>query len=76
GEMASFTHTENSECKVSFGWKEDRLTIDTSEACEILNENPVSFTGVYTKIEVGNSSSSTEESATAEEANWQEARRI
>ena len=73
GEMASFTHAENTECKVSFGWKEDRLTIDTSEACESLNENPVSFTGVYTKIEVGNSSTSTEEKTTGEEANWQEA---
>jgi len=72
GEIASFTHAENAECKVSFGWKEDRLTIDTSEACENLNENPVSFTGVYTKIEVGNSSSPTEENTT-EEANWQEA---
>ncbi|QHA91328.1 hypothetical protein [Bacillus sp. N1-1] len=75
GEMASFTHAENAECKVSFGWKEDRLTIDTSEVCESLNESQVSFTGVYTKIEVGTSASPTEENveAEAEEASWQEA---
>ncbi|WP_273849887.1 hypothetical protein [Guptibacillus spartinae] len=74
GETATFIHAENTACKVSFGWKEDRLTIDTSEACESLNETPVSFTGVYTKIEVGNSpSSQTEEKTIAEEANWQEA---
>ncbi|WP_226658784.1 hypothetical protein [Pseudalkalibacillus hwajinpoensis] len=71
GETATFTHAENTKCKVSFGWKEDRLAIDTSEACESLNENPVSFTGVYTKI--GVSSTSTEEKTTGEEANWQEA---
>ena len=72
GESASFTHPENQKCKVSFGWKADRLTIDTSEDCESINENTVSFTGVYTKIDVGTSSSQKEEETVAKEANWQE----
>ncbi|MGG1684410.1 hypothetical protein [Pseudalkalibacillus sp. NRS-1564] len=72
GEMAHFTHPDNDACKASFGWKEDRLAIDTSEACESMNENSASFTGVYTRIEL--ESNPKDEAANEESSSeWKEA---
>ncbi|WP_347551139.1 hypothetical protein ABFG93_04930 [Pseudalkalibacillus hwajinpoensis] len=71
GDTATFTHPENGECKASFGWQEDRMTIDTSEGCQSVAGNNVSFTGIYTLIPIGKQTTS--EDSASETSEWREA---
>ncbi|TKD72119.1 hypothetical protein [Pseudalkalibacillus hwajinpoensis] len=74
GETATFTDPNNEKCKATFGWQQDQITIDTSEACQT-EESAVSFTGIYTFIPVGNQEASnpSEETTESKESDWQEA---
>ncbi len=73
GDVATYTNPENADCKATFGWKDNQLAIDTSEACQSLNGTDVSFTGIYTLIPVGTSSTSSEQENGKAESTWQEA---
>ncbi len=73
GDVATFTHSENADCRATFGWNGNHMAIDTSEACQSLNGTDVSFTGIYTLIPVGTSPNSSEDKTDIVDSIWQEA---
>ncbi|WP_394173009.1 hypothetical protein [Guptibacillus hwajinpoensis] len=76
GDTATFTDPTNEKCKATFGWQQNQLAVDTSEACQT-EENTVSFTGIYTFIQIGkqeiSNPSEAEETTESNGSDWQEA---